>query len=228
MISVIEFSDADAQQCADSLKSVAQSISQGRLEDARANLHPFAFQVWEGRTVRAASSGNVVVAESALPREARKVTDQMRAQVFMRDGFRCMLCGGKTIPRNVLVALSDVFPEELPYNRNYKRGFTHPAYWFLAPEADHIMAHSRGGVDSLDNLTTLHARCNTSKSDSILDLPALASDDHDWDGLLENYQDIVALGNLQGQRHSSPKYHDVWLRRYAGGLASETSNTLRR
>ena len=90
------------------------------------------------------------------------------------------------IPRNVLVAMSDLFPEEIPYSVRYKRGETHPAYWPMVPEADHVFAHSRGGANVLENLTTLHAACNTQKSDSLMEsLPELklAVDDRKWDRL---------------------------------------------
>ncbi|WP_420846197.1 HNH endonuclease [Microbacterium caowuchunii] len=47
-------------------------------------------------------------------------------------------------------------------------------FWALAPEADHIHPHAHGGENTLDNLTTLHAACNTRKADSLITDPTRA------------------------------------------------------
>lgn len=148
-------------------------------------------------------------------RSSRRPSNRIRAQVFLRDGFICTYCGGRTIPRCILVALSDVFPDALPYDTHYRRGGVHPVYWALAPEADHKLAHSHGGSNDIDNLTTLHAMCNTQKSSLAIDaLPILstaAATANDWNGLLPRYADIVIAGNVHGHRHSAASYHPDWL-----------------
>lgn len=155
--------------------------------------------------------------ESAVPSEKKSRAGQelIRAQVFVRDHNICTACGGKTIPRNVLVAMHDLFPDEIPYHPNYRRGFTHPAFWFLAPEADHIIPHSRGGAFTLENLTTLHAACNTQKSDAeARSIEALTHSD--WDGLLSFYPALVAAAT------DSPRsgYHRSWLKRFRLAMLS--------
>ncbi|WP_152642067.1 HNH endonuclease [Microbacterium azadirachtae] len=109
-------------------------------------------------------------------------------------------------------------PEAFPYYAHYRRGTMHPAYWALAPEADHTLAHANGGSSGIENLTTMHAMCNTRKSSLTADgLPAVrqpASGDARWDGLLSHYSDIVIAGNTHGRRHSSPGYHPKWLRHF--------------
>lgn len=104
-------------------------------------------------------------------------------------------------------------------------GFTHPAYWVVAAEADHDIAHALGGATSMENLTTLHAICNTQKSDTAKDLlpvveprPAPAN----WDGLVGIYPQLVAAGNTHGTRHAREVYHPIWLKAYrAAGALSE-------
>jgi len=100
----------------------------------------------------------------AAERSSRAVPDRVRAQVFLRDGFMCSYRGGRTVPRCVLVAISDVFPDAFPYYAHYRRGTVHPACWALAPEADHTLAHANDGSNDAENLTTIHAMCNTRKS----------------------------------------------------------------
>lgn len=70
-------------------------------------------------------------------------------KVFERDGWRCHLCGGKTIKS--------------------KRGTYHPK----APELDHIVPIGRGGEHSYRNTACAHRACNHAKSDSIVGQPSL-------------------------------------------------------
>lgn len=170
-------------------------------------LGPIAGQVWMGSLPLHAKTWPGVT-----DRSSRRVSARTIARVFLRDGFLCTHCGGRTIPRCILVALSDVFPEALPYYTHYRRGTVHPAYWALAPEADHQLAHANGGSSNIENMTTLHAMCNTQKSSLVLGSlpPASALASHapaDWDGLLSRYADIVIAGNALGRRHHSPNYH---------------------
>lgn len=183
------------------------------LEHARELLAPIAGEVWTGSlTIHGAAT------PGEGPRTSRRVSDATRAQVFLRDGFLCSHCGGRTIPRCILVAISDVFPDEFPYYAHYRRGTVHPAYWALAPEADHVLAHTRGGSSDASNLTTLHAMCNTRKSSlAVASLPTPIEPPETaggWDGLLSRYADIVVAGERTGRRHSAATYHPSWLRRF--------------
>lgn len=194
------------------LTAVAEVLPSS-FEQARELLMPIADEVWMGSFPLHGTTDDGVKSRSS-----RAVPDKLRAQVFLRDRFLCSYCSGRTIPRNILVALSDVFPDALPYNAHYRRGATHPVYWLLAPEADHTIAHAQGGSSEIGNLTTMHAMCNTRKSNLVADtLPAIAAaavEDRSWDGLLSNYAEIVIAGNSHGRRHSRPGYHLDWLRNF--------------
>lgn len=188
------------------------------IDRARQILEPIAGEVWMGSLTL-----HGVTTAGSDARTSRRVSDRTRAEVFLRDGFLCTYCGGRTIPRCILVAISDVFPDEFPYYAHYRRGTVHPAYWALAPEADHVLAHAGGGSSDPSNLTTLHAMCNTRKSSLAVDsLPLVSTTparDQGWDGLLSRYPDIIAAGETTGRRHSAPDYHSSWLRRFGQGLA---------
>jgi len=117
----------------------------------------------------------------------------------------------------VLVAIHDLFPEAIPYDPHYAHGKMHPVFWALAPEADHRHPHAHGGENSLENLTTLHAACNTMKSDSIRAASASTAPDGEpdrWDGLLAYYPTLIAAGAGKVR----PNYHQEWVRRYAIAL----------
>lgn len=194
------------------LAEVAAAVPSS-IAHARQLLEPIAGEVWMGSLTLHAATG-----PGSDVRTSRRVSDRTRAEVFLRDGFLCTYCGGRTIPRCILVAISDLFPDDFPYYAHYRRGTVHPAYWALAPEADHVLAHASGGSSDAANLTTLHAMCNTRKSSlEAARLPvagaALVSDG-DWDGLLSRYAEIVIAGETTGRRHSASGYHPSWLRRF--------------
>ncbi|WP_027467089.1 HNH endonuclease [Curtobacterium sp. UNCCL17] len=214
MTDVTVLDTATADRYADVLKRVAESFTAGDVDGAEAQLEPIVDDRWLGSVKMAPTQE--YAARSVTHRD---VPDRLRAAVFLRDRFRCTYCGGRAVPRCVLVAISDAFPR-FGYQAHYKRGMMHPAFWALAPEADHTLAHARGGAGELENLTTLHAMCNTAKGAALADeLPIIArtAAQNGWDGLISSYPAIVQAGNLRGARHASANYHAMWLRIF--GLA---------
>lgn len=209
--------DDTAAWYSDVLDAVTAALPSS-VDRARQILEPISGEVWMGSLTL-----HGVTAPGSNARTSRRVSDLTRAEVFLRDGFLCTYCGGRTIPRCILVAISDVFPDEFPYYAHYRRGTVHPAYWALAPEADHVLAHAGGGSSDPENLTTLHAMCNTRKSslaaDSLPLVSAMPAHDPEWDGLLSRYADVVTVGETTGRRHASAAYHSSWLRRFGRGLS---------
>ncbi|WIB65803.1 HNH endonuclease [Curtobacterium sp. MCBD17_040] len=209
MTEVLTLDAAAVDRYADVLATVGAAVAGFDFAAAETLLEPIADDRWMGHVPTAGSEPREPGAASA-----RDVSDRLRAAVFRRDGFRCSYCGGRAVPRCVLVAVSEAFPR-FGYHPHYRRGAMHPAFWALAPEADHTVAHSRGGAGALENLTTMHALCNTAKSDALLtDLPVVdrleAADG--WDGLLSAYPALVEAGNTHGVRQASLRYHPQWLR----------------
>lgn len=209
MVEILDFGAAEVEQYAEVLTRTAKAVARGDRNAAIAELQPIAGEIWMGRLTTVGRAGS-----DAVGVRRRAVNETLRAQVFARDGFRCTYCGGRAIPRSILVSLHDLFPEQVPYDVHYTRGKMHPVFWALAPEADHVLAYSRGGSDELDNLTTLHAACNTRKSDTLIaDMPILDMSLRvdGWDGLVSFYPALIAAG--AGKLR--PRYHDTWSRRYA-------------
>ncbi|QIM15517.1 HNH endonuclease [Leucobacter insecticola] len=204
MVDIREFSLQDTESYALSLLRAAERVSAGDLEAAKLALSPVAMAIWVGHL--SSTSMAVTRSEETISRTTR---ESIRARVFMRDNHICTACGGRSVPRCVLVAMHDLFPAEIPYHPNYKRGFTHPVFWFLASEADHVVPHSLGGAFSVDNLTTLHAACNTQKSNRATSVAAVRGS-AGWDGLLAHYPAMVAAG--AGAKRVA--YHRAWIRRF--------------
>jgi hypothetical protein len=200
-----------AEQYVEIVTGVARALEMNDISGAEQLFEPVVDDVWQGRLMLHGTRDS-----GARQNAARTVSERTRAHVLRRDGFRCTYCGGSTVPRCVLVALSDVFPR-FSYDLHYRRGRIHPAFWSLAPEVDHILPHSRGGHGGTANLTTLHTLCNARKSDSFADeipsaqaIAATAA----WDGLVPAYPAVVEAGNNHGWRHASPSYHARWLRNF--------------
>lgn len=209
MPDLTELPDDSVETYADVLARAVEAMALPDLALAAELLRPIAGQRWSG-SLRLFAGTRAPSSE----RMSRSVSNRTRARVFIRDRFRCTYCGGRVVPRCILVAVSDVFPEELAYHPNYARGQIHPAYWALAPEADHVVAHSGGGTSAEDNLTTLHTMCNARKADALRhELPALdrKPDAEPWDGLTSVYRRVVAAGE-GSVRHHPAAYHVEWMR----------------
>lgn len=210
MVDITAFDDADVDKYADVLERTVASVSEGDLIAATAQLHPIAGEVWMGRLTSAGETQT----GGGSPARARLTNETLRAQVFVRDRFRCTYCGRSAVPRSILVAIHDLFPDAVAYDVHYARGKIHPVFWALAPEADHVYPHSLGGLNVLENLTTLHAACNTRKSNSLvadlrpIEKPHRASA---WNGLVSFYPALIAAGAGKAR----PAYHRKWSRLYA-------------
>ncbi|WP_394551810.1 HNH endonuclease [Agromyces sp. MMS24-JH15] len=219
MVRVEERAEGDTDLYVDALAAVASGLAASQSSLAAERLQPIAGRIWHGRLSRPRSKDGASTDGAprgiAMRGRERDVTPRKRAEVFIRDGFCCAYCGGRVIPLPVLVAISDVFPEGLPYHAYYKSGHIHPAFWFVAPEVDHVLAHASGGTGELENLATLHSACNAMKADvPITDLPPVerAKRVDGWDGLLSLYPGVVAAGETYGTRHHAARYHTDWLR----------------
>ncbi|MDO8382809.1 MAG: HNH endonuclease [Microbacterium sp.] len=210
MVLIDQLTPDAVDRYADTLTAVAAALVVGDVEGARSAIQPMAGERWIGLVGTARTT-----AETVPGAKPRRMPEGVRAEVLIRDRFQCSRCGGRGLARPVLVAVSDVFPNELAYHRNYGRGRVHPAYWALVLEADHTAPHSRGGSAEASNLTAMHALCNTAKADAdVHELAVLNRLDEwpDWDGLLSAYPAIVGVGAELGYRHSAIEYHPKWMR----------------
>jgi hypothetical protein len=70
---------------------------------------------------------------------------QALAEIYDRDRYQCRYCGRKTVLIEVMRLLSELFPEQFPYHRNWKTSETHQAYWSVSATHDHVVPLSRGG-----------------------------------------------------------------------------------
>ena len=215
MVDILSFDADDIEHYADILTATAIAVANNGLEAGAAALDPIAGQIWMGRLT--ATSRPCAASDEPRPR----VRDEnLRARVFVRDRFRCTHCGGRAVPRSILVAIHDLFPSAIPYDAHYTRGLVHPVFWALAPEADHVYPHAYGGENALENLTTVHAACNTRKSDGLVENPpktAATQPTDAWYGLASFYPALIAAGAAEVRQ----RYHREWSRRYTTLMARD-------
>src|SRR4051794_21613401 len=54
----------------------------------------------------------------------RPPSPQALAEIYDRDRYQCRYCGRKTVLIEVMRLLSELFPEQFPYHRNWKTSET--------------------------------------------------------------------------------------------------------
>ena len=162
--------------------------------------------------------------QSRAARVPRPAYDAMlSAATFWRDKFHCRYCGGRVVPTRLLMLVSSVYPEQIPFHKNWKRGYVHPVYWLRGGQADHVVpGHAGGDWSDPSNVVTACGGCNMRKRNrllseigwQLLDMPASP----DWDGLTSLYGPLwEAAGRPDG--------HRPWVSAFAN-LASPASPRL--
>lgn len=130
----------------------------------------------------------------------------LRCGVFLRDGFVCRYCGGRTILTQVMELLSGFYPGLFPYHPNWKGGLTHPAIAARSAMVDHVEPVSLGGAPlEIGNLVTACNPCNSNKADFTLEQvgwTVLPIEQTGWVGLTDRYADLwVAAGRPNPSHH---------------------------
>jgi hypothetical protein len=153
---------------ADILASVCAASEDGRSEDARKILsseYPFA----------------------PFANAGRHYNECQSMEVFVRDGFVDRYSGARLVFPGALRVLSILFPDEFPFQKNWKTDECHFAFYELFPTIDHVVPVSRGGTDCDENLATTSMVRNAAKANfTIEELGwSLLSQDNlsRWDGL---------------------------------------------
>lgn len=186
------------------LEEATRALVERGVEAGRRALRPIAGAVWTASIKHAPAVRETIGGDSA--QGTRSFSATRTAQVLVRDSFTCRYCGGRIVPRRVLVALSSLYPAEVPYYAHYKLGTVHRVYWTLAAEADHLHAGARGGSwRDVVNHVTACVYCNTRKGRRLLEelgwrlQPVRTTT---WDGLTSSYDEIWRIA---GQ--PVPEYH---------------------
>jgi hypothetical protein len=138
--------------------------------------------------------GSIYVQLRRLPSIERSAKVQARmptkAQIFQlheRDGFHCRFCGVPVIRPEIRKIAAGLYPSVVPWGAS--NATQHAGFQALWAQYDHVVPHSCGGTNELDNLIVTCAPCNFGKmSYRLEELGLLDPRDFEpvrslWDGL---------------------------------------------
>lgn len=141
---------------------------------------------------------DVIVRElpfESLSRDHRSYSIKQKLSLFFRDGFIDRYSGDKLINPGFLRVLSDLFPDEFPYQTNWKQTDCHQEWWMRYPTVDHIVPIARGGKNEPSNWATTSMLHNQAKLNWTLEELGWTLHEpgnlSDWDGMSRAFIEIV-------------------------------------
>ena len=117
----------------------------------------------------------------------------LQRDLVARDGHHCRFCGVPLIRAEVRKLLSQLYPEEVPWEP-YDIERQHSAFYPMWLQYDHVVVHSRGGETTMENVVVACGICNFARDRFMLEQVGV-SDPRvhirlptwggrlDWDGL---------------------------------------------
>ncbi len=134
----------------------------------------------------------VAVAPVAVPAaqrtKARMPTSAEMLELHRRDGYHCRFCGIPVIRKEIRVRMQKAYPDALPWGRTNLS--QHAALQAMWAQYDHLLPHTRGGTNNIDNLVVTCAPCNFGRMENTLEEVGLVDPrtrkrdlSSAWDGL---------------------------------------------
>jgi hypothetical protein len=102
------------------------------------------------------SATKVPVAERE---KVRMPSSEIRQMMHVRYGHHCCFCGTPVIRRQVRNRLLSLYPDAIPW-RGEKELAKHAALYVMDAQYDHVVPHSRGGRNDLENVVLTCLPCN--------------------------------------------------------------------
>ena len=88
----------------------------------------------------------------------RMPTLEEKQQLHLRDGYHCRFCGIPVIRKEIRKRIKNSYPLALVWKR--KNAEQHAAFQAMWAQYDHILPHSRGGNNNVENMLITCAPCN--------------------------------------------------------------------
>jgi hypothetical protein len=134
----------------------------------------------------------------------RKYSKVEVLRVFRRDHFICRYTGANLVFGGALRLLSEMCPDEFPYESHWQVGKCHQAYWDLAATLDHVEAWSREGADDMSNWVTTSMTNNMRMGNAVGRQPRKTPAKSNWDGLVPWFAEQADLRpELLGKKTSA-------------------------
>jgi hypothetical protein len=117
----------------------------------------------------------------------RMPTSAERRSIIEHYGRNCVFCGIPLISKEVQTAFKCAYPDALPWGVTNQT--QHAAFQCMWMQFDHVVPHSRGGDNTLENVVVTCAPCNyarwhwTLDEVGLIDPRTLPFQKTSWDGL---------------------------------------------
>lgn len=117
----------------------------------------------------------------------RMPNSEMKKALHKRDGYHCRFCGIPVIHADIRKIFNALYPDSVSWGKTNKT--QHAGFQCLWLQYDHVVPHSAGGENSLDNLIITCSACNYGKANfSLEELGLFDPRDFEpvrslWDGL---------------------------------------------
>jgi len=89
---------------------------------------------------------------------ARMPSAAQKRELHERDGYHCRFCSLPVVRSEVRKCISSVYPEAVPWGKT--NNSQHAAFQAMWAQYDHVVPHSHGGTNTLDNLVVTCSACN--------------------------------------------------------------------
>lgn len=99
--------------------------------------------------------------------KARMPDTEMKKALHERDGYHCRFCGIPVIHADIRKKLVKIYPKAVPWGRT--NNTQHAAFQCMWLQYDHVVPHSAGGLNTLENLVITCAACNFGKMEYTLE-----------------------------------------------------------
>jgi 5-methylcytosine-specific restriction endonuclease McrA len=126
-------------------------------------------------------------ASPSAPTSRRMPTQEQKRALHLRDGYHCRFCGIPVIRAEVRKKFCSTFPELTIWGpKNLEQ---HVAFQTMWAQYDHVIPHSSGGGNNIDNMIITCAPCNFGRMAYTLEEVNLADPRErepvrsSWDGL---------------------------------------------
>lgn len=146
--------------------------------------------IWGGRspyiTVRSVPEAPIIL-EKCDRIKSRMPSKVEKQAIRYRDGFHCRFCRVHVIRKEVRQALKSLYPEAVSWGR--KNVEQHSALQAMWLQYDHVLPHSYGGGNEIENVVITCAPCNFGRMEYLVEEIGLIDprlrepEASDWDGL---------------------------------------------
>ena len=154
-------------------------------------LHEWIEPLWSSHCRFYQQFREVVGEPKVLPKAERipvRMPDTaLKLKLLARDHFRCRFCGIPVIRDAIRKRLRQIYPDVVRWGR--LSSHQHARLKVLWAQFDHVLPHSRGGNNDLDNIIVTCSGCNFGRGGFTLaqcglaDPRLRAAQESDWDGL---------------------------------------------